>query len=100
MLIYNKNLKVTQEDFNNKEEEIKEAIRNSNASYDATFNQTKPVDMIMLQGFKGPLQTTYSFQWKYQDESGSHIFAQVNYQIQIVSPEELVSTNEHKYVYY
>lgn len=101
MLIYKRNLKVTQDDFTNKQEEIKNAIRQLVDGYLKNFNEqnfpSTKVDFAIPMSDE--LKTKYHFLFT-QTAPIEKTFAELWVTIEIVSEEELNKKEENHYTYY
>ena len=101
MLSYKRNLKVTQEAFDNQQDEIKNAIRSLVDSYKTDFSENFPKAKVeFVTSMKGDLITEYKFKFINMSESTESVFAQLQVNIEIVAEEELNKKEENHYRYY
>lgn len=101
MLIYKRTLKVTQDDFDNKQEEIKDAIRQLVDDYKKKFNeQNFPSTRVdFMVSMKDELKNQYHFVFT-QTEPIEKSFAELWVDIVIVNEEELNQKETNHYIYY
>jgi hypothetical protein len=101
MLLYKRNLKVTQESFDNQQDEIKNAIRSLVDKYRMDFADNFPETRVeFVDSMKGNLATEYNFKFINMGESTESVFAQLQVTIEIVTEEELTKKEENHYRYY
>lgn len=101
MILYKRKLRVTQNDFDTKQEEIKNAIRELVDKYLSDFNsQNFPSSKVDIKiSMKEDLKEQYHFVF-IQTEPEDKAFAELWVDIIIVSEEELEKKEENHYTYY
>lgn len=101
MILYKRKLRVTQNDFDTKQEEIKNAIRELVDKYLSDFNsQNFPSSKVDIKiSMKEGLKKQYHFVF-IQTEPIEKAFAELWVDIVVVSEEELEKKEENHYTYY
>ncbi len=101
MILYKRKLRVTQNDFDTKQEEIKNAIRELVDKYLSDFNsQNFPSTRVDVKiPMKEGLKNQYHFVF-IQTEPIEKAFAELWVDIVVVSEEELEKKEENHYTYY
>lgn len=101
MLLYKRNLKVTQESFDTQQDEIKNAIRSLVDNYRIDFSDNFPETKVeFITPMKGELVKEYNFKFINMSQSTESVFAQLQVTIEIVTEEELNKKEENHYQYY
>lgn len=101
MLLYKRNLRVTQESFDTQQDEIKNAIRSLVDTYKTDFLENFPETKVeFVVPMKGELMKEYNFKFINMSESTESVFAQLQVTIEIVTEEELNKKEENHYRYY
>ena len=101
MLLYKRNLKVTQESFDTQQDEIKNAIRSLVDTYRIDFLDNFPETRVeFVTPMKGELMTEYDFKFINMSQSTESVFAQLHVTIEIVTEDELNKKEENHYQYY
>lgn len=97
MISYKKILKVTEDDFNTRQEDVKTAIRKLVDEYTHNFLQRFPSTKVkFLISMKGEqLEHQYKFDFINNKEGINEVFAQLTINIEIVEPEYFVKEETH-----